>query len=151
MNYGTLITTSFLVLALISSCTATSPNHPTALPSSTSTHTPIPSQTSKPTITPIPITNTPGLPGMIIGTVFDLSERPLENIVIKLFKKNNYVTETKTDTDGNFIFENVPPGQYVLNYDYFPDGGFTLHYYGEEFVVESEMTTQLDYVINVKP
>jgi len=149
MKHGILITTGFLVLMLISSCASTSPNHPTASPSSTSTHTPIPSQISTSTITPIPITNTPGLPGTIIGTVVDLSKRPLDNIVIKLFKKNTYITETKTDSDGKFIFENIPPGKYVLNYDYFPDGGFTLHYYGKEFTVESEITTQQDYVINV--
>jgi len=149
MKQCVLFTTGCLVLALISSCVPTAPGSPTALPLPTSTHTPIPSQTSTSTITPIPITNTPGLPGTIIGSVVDLSDRPLDNIVIKLFKKNKYVTETKTDSDGKFIFENIPPGKYVLNYDYFPDGGFTQHYYGKEFTVESEITTQQDYVINV--
>jgi len=149
MKQCILFTTGCLVLALISSCASISPDHPTALPLPNSTHTTISTLTSTSTITPISITNTPGLPGSIIGTVVDLSDRPLENIVIKLFKKNIYITETKTDSTGKFILENIPPGKYILNYDYFPDGGFTIHYYGEEFTVESEMTTQQDYIINV--
>jgi len=149
MKHGTIFTTGLLIIALISSCSPAAPSLPTALPSSTSTNTPIVTQTSTPTLTPKPITNTPGQPGTIIGTVVDLSDRPLEKVVIKLFKKNVYITETKTNSEGKFIFENIPPDRYMLNYDYFPDGGFTLHYYGDEFTVESEMTTQQDYVINV--
>jgi hypothetical protein len=41
-----------------------------------------------------------------------------------------------------------PPGKYVIGYDYFPpSSSFPLHYFSEEFVVESETTTELVYTV----
>jgi hypothetical protein len=80
--------------------------------------------------------------------VVNSSALPLANVGVKLLRNRELVTETKTNSEGNFTFENIPPGKYVIGYDYFPEGAFAVHYFGEEFVVESESTTQQEFVIN---
>ena len=120
---------------------------PTATPSLSPTNIPTSTPTITPTNTPLPITNTPSLPGTVTGLVMNSSNLPLENVGIKLLKNLNLVTETKTNSEGKFTFENIPPGKYVIKYDYFPEGGFAIHYFGEEIIVESESTTRQEYVI----
>ena len=82
--------------------------------------------------------------------VLNTSGLPLANVGIKLLRNLKLVTESKTNSEGKFTFENIPPGKYVIGYDYFPEGGFAIHYFGEEFVVESESTSQQEYAINIK-
>jgi hypothetical protein len=137
MKRGILIFTSLFIFIFASGCGPGELFGPIVTPSPTSTITP-------------QITNTPGLPGTIIGTVVDSSGAPLEGVGIKLLKKRNLVTEIKTNAEGKFTFENVPTGKYTIGYDYFPEGGFTIHYFSTEFELESEMTSQQDYVISVK-
>jgi hypothetical protein len=81
--------------------------------------------------------------------VVNSSDLPFANVGIKLLRNQKLVTETKTNSAGKFTFESVPPGKYVIGYDYFPEGGFAVHYFGVEFVVESESTTQQEYVIKI--
>ena len=128
------------ILVLISGCGSGESVIPSITPSLTSTITP----------TPILFTSTPSLPGRITGRVVNSAGEPLAGVGIKLLKKRNLVTETKTGADGNFTFENVPAGKYTIGYDYFPEGGFTIHYFSDEFEVQSEMTSQQDYVIKVQ-
>ena len=137
MKRSVSIITGLIIFIFASGCGPGELFGPTVTPSATAT---IPPQS----------TNTPGLPGTIIGTVVDSSGTPLKGVGIKLLKKRNLVAETKTDAEGKFTFENVPTGKYTIGYDFFPEGGFTIHYFSTEFELESEMTSQQDYAINVK-
>ena len=148
MKLRLLILAGFILLSVLSGCSQAETLAPTSTALSTSTSAPSATPTLTPTITPVPFTPTPALPGRIEGLVLNSSAEPLVGVGIKLLRDHDLVTELKTDADGKFTIENVPPGKYVIGYDYFPpNSSLPLHYFSEEFVVESEATTQLEYII----
>ena len=106
-----------------------------------------PTVTPQPTNTPLPTSTPVSTTGTITGIVTN-SNGPLKGVTVKLFQNRNLITEKSTDAEGLFLFENVAPGKYVLNYDYFPQGGFTIHFQGTEFQLKAGETSQQDYVIS---
>ena len=109
----------------------------------TSTITP----TLPPTITPIPVTNTPSIT-IVTGTIVDPAGLPKVDVPVQLFKNRNQdlVTETQTDTKGEYIFKDIPPGRYTVRYDIVLSPTYVLHYYTTEFEVKSGTTTRQDIV-----
>ena len=153
-NIPTILT--ILVTLLASSCQTGQSVALPVTPSIPATHvSPTPTgvrtsiSTLTPTLTSVPNTNTPAPPGTVTGVVMNSVGLPLATVGIKLLKNNDLVAETKTDSEGKFTLENVPPGTYKIGYDYFPEGGFAIHYFGDEFVVESESIIQQEFVINI--
>jgi hypothetical protein len=104
--------------------TATPTNTPTPTPTATPTRTPTPTPTPMPTNTP---TNTPtpvptSLPGHIPGTgtfvgTLLWNEEPIPSV--EIIMRNNapettFRTSVVTDEAGQFVIDNIPPGDYNL-------------------------------------
>jgi len=59
--------------------------------------------------------NCPVSIGNITGTVVDLNDDPLEGATVKLYDSgDNFIDTVTTDADGEFKFENVPFGAYII-------------------------------------
>ncbi len=56
-----------------------------------------------------------GQNGNIIGRVYDSDEFGYPGLLIELIKDNKSIHKTITDFDGNFIFENIPLGNYSIH------------------------------------
>lgn len=103
--------------------TPTNTNTPTATATSTPTNTSTPTPT--PTITPTP---TPVV-GRIQGKVYwQENEGTIENALVELVNNalesedpNYHVAETLTDENGEYVFDDLEPGEYGLNVTLNPD------------------------------
>jgi len=95
-----------LVILFVVGCGAGTPEPPTAAPTPappTATPTPVP-----PTATPIPATGT--VKGMVTR-----NGKPLANAIVGLQTSDeSIVLNTKTDSQGNYIFKDVKPGEYLM-------------------------------------
>ncbi len=85
---------------------------PTATPVPTATQTPLPTAAPVPTTTQTPLPTATPVGGTIEGTVLDeVSEEPISGVTVTV---QGTGLSTPTDSSGNYVIANVPPGFYLL-------------------------------------
>ncbi len=85
---------------------------PTATPVPTATQTPLPTAAPVPTTTQTPLPTATPVGGTIEGTVLDeVSEEPISGVTVTV---QGIGLSTPTDSSGNYVIANVPPGFYLL-------------------------------------
>ncbi|MDP4179430.1 MAG: SdrD B-like domain-containing protein, partial [Bacillota bacterium] len=124
---------------------------PTATPTPTPTPTATPTPTPTPTVTPIPtVTPTPSKPvlysvGQYVWNdnnkngIIDPGEAPVPNATVKLLNSNgDVIATTTTDSNGKFLFSNLPAGDYSIKVVK-PDGySFSPEHAGNDRLLDSD-------------
>ena len=78
------------------------------------TPTPTSGTTPTPAVSPTPTPSTSGT-GIVFGYVYDEDGNPLRSVTVEI-EGGDYSDSVKTDADGYYEFDEVPPGDYTVTY-----------------------------------
>ncbi len=82
----------------------------------------------------------------IQGTIYAWSdfEKPLKNVILEI---NSIPVQSRVSTDGTYVFENLPPGNYTIKAKYFRNNVLELAEEEEIQIIESEGKFNIDLLL----